>query len=377
MSGLRIAVDALGLPPVGGARTSTLNWLLALAERGQEHHYLVFVSQAETVLTSLPNVEQRIVEIRHRLRVRVWAQLRLPAVLAAEEVHLLHCMKNLGVIGAPCPTIVTVNDLTHVILEEIYPWVDRLYWRRLQPCVLRHAARVIAISENTRRDLERFYDLNGTRIVTIYPSCSMEFRRSYAAEDLERVRAKYDLPDSFLLYVGGLGVHKNVVTLIRAFRLIHDEVHHGLVLVGGEHHTTSDHRLASEVSELGLTERVLILGSIPQEDLPPLYHLADLFLTASLNEGFGLVLLESMACGTPILAAATGSIPEVVGHAAKLVADPFDAQAFADSIRALLTEPETCAEMSAEGLERSRAFTWERTADQTLALYEEVVSERR
>jgi len=373
---LRIAIDALGLPPFGGAKASALGWLAALGRYGRENHYLVFLSRPEEVLSPFPNIEQRVIQMHNRFAVRIWAQLRLPRLLAREKVDLLHSMKNLSVFGVPCPTIITINDLSHVILRDLYPWADGLYWQTIQPRILRRATQIIAISENTKRDLARFYGLEANKIVTIYPSCDDRFRQPCEPKELERVRAKHDLPESLLLYVGGLGVHKNVTTLVRAFARIADEIPHGLVLVGGAHHTTSDRGLAQEVAALGLADRVWILGSVPEEDLPPLYHLADLFLLASLNEGFGLVLLEAMACGTPVLAARSGSVPEVVGNAGWLVDNPLDAEEFATAIVALLADRDMLAEMSARGLERSRIFTWEQTAKRTLTLYREMANEQ-
>ncbi len=374
---MRIAIDALGLPPFGGAKASVLGWLAALGRYDRENYYLVFLSShAEEALSSFPHIEQRVVPFRNRFTVRIGAQFWLPRLLARENVDLLHSMKNLSVLGAPCPTIVTINDLSHIVLRDLYPWIDGLYWQVIQPRILRHAARVIAISENTRHDLVRFYGLEADKIVTLHPSCNDRFRQPCESRELERVRAKYGLPESVLLYVGGLGVHKNVITLVRAFARIAGEIRHGLVLVGGAHHTTSDRGLAQEVTALGLANRVWMLGSIPLEDLAVLYHLADLFLLASLNEGFGLVLLEAMACGTPVLAARTGSVPEVVGDCAWLLDDPLDVEGFTTAVAALLADHGRLAQMSTKGLERSRMFTWKRTAERTLTLYREVASDQ-
>jgi glycosyltransferase involved in cell wall biosynthesis len=167
-------------------------------------------------------------------------------------------------------------------------------------------------------------------------------------------------------------VHKNVKTLIRAFAYVAREVPHGLVLVRGAQHTSSDHTIEQEASILGLEDRVWILGPIPDDELPYFYHLADLFVLVSLNEGFGLALLEAMACGTPVLATCAGGVPEVVGDAACLLDNPTDPKVVADMILSLLSDRERLAEMRAKGLARSQEFTWERTAKLTLELYERV-----
>ncbi|MBM4431881.1 MAG: glycosyltransferase family 4 protein, partial [Chloroflexi bacterium] len=369
---MRIAIDALALPAFGGAKSSALGWLTALARYDRNNHYLAFLSRPEEALLPCANVEQRLVPVHNRLAVRLWAQVQLPRLLAREQVDVLHSMKNLSVFAAPCPTIVTINDLSHLILRHLYPRIDGLYWQLVQPQILRRARRVIAISENTRHDLQRFYGLSAHKVVTIYPSCHDLFRQSCPLEELERVRSQYVLPQSMLLYVGGLGVHKNVITLLRAFARVAAQIPHGLVLVGGAHHTSSDLTLSRAIEALGLVGRVWMLGPVPLEDLVPLYQLADLFLLASLNEGFGLVLLEAMVCGLPVLAARRGSVAEVVGECACLVDDPQDIEGFSRGIVTLLADRQRLERMRTCGLQRSQMFTWEGTAKRTLALYEEV-----
>ncbi len=369
---MQIAIDALGLPPFGGARVSTVSWLAALATHSTENRYVVFLSHPEESLRPFPHVEQRIVGLRNRFAVRVWAEVALPRMLARERVGLLHSMKNLGVFSAQCPTVITVNDLTHVVLRHLYPRVDSLYWQYFQPRVLRRAAKIIAISHSTKRDLLRFYRLRECNIAVIYPSCDEVFRRPCADADIERVRGRYHLPQRILLYVGGLGIHKNVITLVRAFEAAAREISHGLVIVGGTHHTSSDRAVAAYVSAAGLDKRVWLLGSVPREDLPPLYRMADLFISVSLNEGFGLALLEAMASGTPVLAGRTSSIPEVVGEAGCLVDDPTDADALCSEILRLTADHDRLRSMSTQGLRRSQLFSWKVAADRTLALYREV-----
>lgn len=369
---MRIAIDALGLPELGGARTSAIGWIKALGEYDKENHYTVYVSHHDETLSRFPNIEQRVIPIRNRFAVRLWAQFCLPYLLVRERVHLLHCMKNLGIIGATCPVIITINDLSHMILRDLYPWIDGFYWQFIQPFVLRNAARIIAISENTKRDLVRFYRLNPNKIVTIYPSCDDRFRQRCKSYMIKQIQTKYKLPGAFILYVGSLGIHKNVKTLIQAFARVADEIPHGLVIVHGARHTTSDHTVEQEVNALGLRDRVWLLGPVPDDELPCFYQLADLFVLLSLNEGFGLVLLEAMACGTPILAARSGSIPEVVGDAAYLLDKPRDPDSVAAALLEVLSNPKRLSELRAKGLARSLDFTWERTAKRTLALYEEV-----
>jgi glycosyltransferase involved in cell wall biosynthesis len=367
---MRIAIDALGLPILGGARSSALGWIKALGKYGVDNYYLVYLSRHEKSLSEFPNINQVVVPIHNRFAIRIWAQAFLPYLLARYRIDVLHCMKNLGIIGTHCPIIVTINDLSHLILRHLYPWPDGFYWRFIQPLILQRVNKIIAISESTRQDLIRFYHLDPNKIVTIYPSYDEQFCQPFQQWKAKQLRSKYGLPDSFVLYVGSFGLHKNIKTLIRAFSYVAKEVPHGLVLVRGAHHTSSDRTIEQEVNFWGLEGRVRILGPIPDDELPYFYYLADLFVLISLNEGFGLVLLEAMACGTPVLATRVGGVPEVVGDAGCLLDNPTDPKAVADAILNLLSDQERLNEMKAKGLVRSQKFTWERTAKLTLELYE-------
>lgn len=372
---MRIIVDALGLPAVGGARNSALGWLRALAAQGAENEYIVYVSRREEVLAAYPNVTQRVISIGNRFAVRLWAQAQLPPAVRRERADLLHFTKNLGVVGAPCPTVVTVNDLTHLILADQYPAIDSAYWRYIQPWLLRRADGIIAISESVKRDLLHWYDLDESRITVIYPACASHFHTRHSPEALSALRERHGLRDRLLLYAGGYGVHKNVKTLIHAMAHLATHIPHDLVLVGGYHHTTSDHHLEDLAEQLGVADRVRFLGIVSDEDLAMLYQAADLFVSASLNEGFGLVFLESMISGTPVVAAARGAAAEVVGEAGRFVDDALDSVTFSSAILDVLSCPQTLAQLKEKSLSQSRLYSWEKTAAATLNLYRQLVGD--
>jgi len=367
---MKIVLDALGLPRFGGARSSAVGWLAALAEHGPEHHYWVFVSRHEPELAGFSNLEQRIAPAMNRFLVRIWAQLAIPVFLRRVGADVFHATKNLSIVGAPCPTVITVNDLTHVMLSQYYPWLDNVYWERIQPRMLRRAARIIAISESTRQGLIRYYGLDGHKVTVIHPASHLRYRQVADQATCAAVRKRHGLPESYILYVGGLGLHKNVGSLVAGFDAIAGRVPHGLVLVGGNYHTSSDRALFSEVAESGRERRIWLLNAVPEEDMPAIYQMADLFVLPSLNEGFGLTLLEAMTCGVPVVASRAGAIPEVVGDAGCLLEDARDQRALAETMLALLDSPQERAILRERGSTRAAAFSWETTARKTLALYD-------
>lgn len=369
---MKIVLDALGLPRFGGARSSAVGWLTALAEHGSEHQFWVFVSRPEPELSGFPNLQQRIAPVTNRLLVRIWAQVTIPVFLRRVNADLFHATKNLGIIGAPCPMIVTINDLTHVILAEYYPWLDRMYWKWAQPWILRQSARVIAISKNTRQELLLYYGLDEHSTVVIYPSYHPRYQRAVDTATRAAVRKRYDLPESYILYVGGLGLHKNVSTLVASYNVIAGRILQGLVLVGGHYHTSSDQALLRQIVEHGNTRRIRLLDAVPEEDMPAIYQMADIFVLPSLNEGFGLTLIEAMVSGVPVIAGRTSAIPEVVGNAGYLLDDVRDQDALAQAMLTLANSPAQRALLAQLGQERARTFSWHSTAQLTLALYADV-----
>jgi glycosyltransferase involved in cell wall biosynthesis len=373
---VKVVLDGLGLPRFGGARSSALGWMVALARQAADNRYSVFLSRPEPELAAEANLEQRLAPRANRFTVRMWAQTTIPAHLRASGADLYHATKNLAVWGAPCPTVITINDLTHVLLSSLYPRSDRLFWEHLQPVMLRRAQRIIAISQTTRRHLIDHYGLDENQVVVIYPGCQERFSAPVDAATRARVRAAYRLPGRYILYVGGLAKHKNIETLVNAFRSVAGEMPHHLVLVGGRYHTSSDEQLWRLIRE-GRYERVSLLDAVPDDDMPALYQMAEMFVLPSLNEGFGLTLLEAMAGGVPVIASRRGAMPEVVGDAGLLIGDPGDARLFAGALLALANDPVARATLQGASRKRAAAFTWEATARQTLAVYEDVCTEWR
>jgi glycosyltransferase involved in cell wall biosynthesis len=265
--------------------------------------------------------------------------------------------------------------LTRLYYPTMFSRVDVLYWRWVQRILLHRIDCIIAISESTKRDLVRFYHLPPEKIHVIFPAISAQFKRQKGTEEVRQsVLEKYHIQPPYILSVGGMAVHKNVYTALRAFYALLDRgllSDYTFVIVGDQVHTHNDKRLF-ELAHQRQQKHVCFTGLVDDEEIPYIYSSASLLVYPSLYEGFGLVALEAMRCGTPVLASRLGSVPEVVGDAACFLEDPLDIASFADTLAALLTNPRRLADMRARGLQRSLAFTWEATAAQTLALYDEV-----
>jgi len=232
--------------------------------------------------------------------------------------------------------------------------------------------KLIAISESTARDLRLHYQIPSEKIEVIHHGISKEFHHCAQAE-IEAVRAKYHLPEKYLLHVGRIDVRKNLTRLAEAFNLFKKESGFSgkLVLVGEEYKKCPDKRLIPTINRLGLEKEVIFAGGIPEKDLSPVYSGATAFVFPSLHEGFGLVTLEAMACQIPVITHKSDAVSEVVGDAAMFV-DAEDVAQLAHAMGEIIQNEELRNDLINKGVLRARQFTWECCAQKTLNVYSNV-----
>lgn len=294
----------------------------------------------------------------------LWSVARTARRVGADLFHAPHYVLPYGL---PCPAVVTVHDLIHLRFPEHRTPLETAYARRTVARALRNAARTLTVSETTRRELvERFGDVAARAVVT--PNAVDErFRAAAEPSEQASTLARLDLAPGYLLFVGNPKPHKNLEALLAARARL--EASRGeaprLVVVGGTPSLASDER-GSAVRSLGVVEAA---------DLPALYGGALALVVPSLWEGFGLPALEAMACGTPVVAADRGALPEVVGDAA-LLFDPTDAGAFDAALARIVDDASLRADLARRGPARAARFTWAETARATLSVYRDVLAER-
>ena len=309
-------------------------------------------------LLSRPNVEARPFpyDIYHPLEQPL---LALDLARARLDVHYVPYFP--APLLAPVRLVVTVHDLIldHEARYQTGRWV-RYYYRPMMRLAPRRVARIVAVSEATARDLQAFYRVPRGKVAVVPEAADPRFRPVTDGAVLAAVRERYHLPERFVVAVGVRRPHKNLSVLIEAFALARDEIPHALVLAGEAHARYHDD-VPETAARLGLADRLLELGHVPDADLPALYTLADLYAVPSLEEGFGLPALEAMSSGTPVVASNTSSLPEVVGEAG-LLADPRDPADFARAIVRAVGDRDLHARLRALGLARAAEFSWDETA---------------
>lgn len=295
----------------------------------------------------------------------LWVQSGLRVGVSRARAGLLLNLMPEGLLFPSIPQLTVVHDLLPLRYPAEYPR-QQYYFRHYVPAVLRCSRGVIVISESTRRDVLRFYP--DVRPEKVHVVLSGYDSRRFAAEPLDEARGD----DRYALYLGNVMPHKNLERLVEAFALVARRTPCRLVLrgTGRPVHVA---RLRGRIADLGIESRVDWQPYASAEDIGALYRRARVLVLPSIYEGFGLTALEAMACGTPVVASNTSSIPEVVGDAA-LTVDPLDASAIAEAMTRVLTDDVLAKDLRARGVARAGAFSWEKTARAVQAVMREVAA---
>jgi glycosyltransferase involved in cell wall biosynthesis len=296
-----------------------------------------------------------------------WEQTAWPAHLWRQQCELLHSMAFVTPLWAPCPAVITVYDLSFLHFPERFPPLQRWYLTSQTRRSCRAARRVITISQATRQDVHHYFQVPLERITVAYPGVDAHYQ-VLSPTAVSEFRQAQGI-GRFLLHVGTLQPRKNIPLLLEALALLPDKSLH-LVLVGGKGWLYDE--IFARITALDLTQRVHFAGYVPDELLPLWYNAAELLIFPSVYEGFGFPVVEAMACGTPVLAANTSSLPEAVGDAGQLF-DPQNAQELANQITAVLQDTAVVHTMRSKGLAQASQFTWEQTGQQTINAYEQAL----
>jgi glycosyltransferase involved in cell wall biosynthesis len=303
----------------------------------------------------------------------VWFQLKLPLIMKKNKIDLFHGTMAVLPMLSDVPSVVTIYDLVLEILPGSMHWKNWLPLKILMKASADKSTRIIAISENTKKDIMKFFGIEQEKIKVIYPGISNNFCPCKMEND-RLILNNFNLSPGYILTVGTLEPRKNINRLLNAYKMLvsGEENIPQLVIVGGQGWLSQD--INELVDTLGLREKVIFTGYVPDSDLPALYRGAEMLIYPSLYEGFGFPPLEAMACGIPVISSNISSIPEVVGDAGILV-DPYSPDDMARAIAEVLRNEELRTHLKSAGITRSVLFSWDKTAQETVKLYHEVVEE--
>jgi len=361
---LRVGLDARLLAyRRAGIGNYVLGLLEGLRQIGQEDRLVVLTSRKhDPADPALAGLRRRVLLTPPHHR---WEQVGLAVELARLRLDVYHQPDFIPPLRRRFPAVATVHDLAFLRQPDLLTPESRRYYGQIGAAV-RSAERTIAVSQCTRRDLIDLVGAPPERVEVVYEAAAAGFRPQ-SAERVAAARRDRGLPGEYFLFVGTREPRKNLPRLLTAYaRLAEADAAPDLAVVGSPGWLAGE--LESRAASLAIERRVHWLVGVPGSELPALYAGAVALVLPSLYEGFGLPVLEAMACGAPVVCSDAGSLPEIAGGAAVLF-DPTDVGAIADAMRRVWREPSLRDDLRGRGRERSAAFSWRRAADETLDVY--------
>jgi glycosyltransferase involved in cell wall biosynthesis len=302
----------------------------------------------------------------------IWEFFTLPVKIFVSHPDIFHALSLQAPIYCNCPLIVTILDPSILLFPQYFNWWFRNHSRYILPLVARRADKIITISEFSKNEIHRYLNIPLEKIVVTYVGVSSLFTKFNSNDPrIANFCARNQIEQPFILHVGSFEPRKNIPALLEAYAILKKKgvCQHSLVFTGGTRWKSSG--IISKIEELRLQNDISILGYIPEEELPVLYNAADLLVYPSLYEGFGMPVVEAMACGCPIITSNIASLPEITGTAGIMV-NPNDYNELADAISMVIQDSQLKQKMRQQGLEQAKFFSWERCAQQTMSIYKQV-----
>ncbi len=303
----------------------------------------------------------------------LWRIGGINSQLKRDNIDIFHGLSNeipLGIEKTGIASVVTIHDLIFLRFPKFYKPIDRFIYNTKFRYACNHARRIIAVSDCTKRDIIKFYNINPDKIDVIHQNCHPIFSQELPSHDINRVKMAYNLPDKFILYVGTIEARKNALLAIKALPHIDPSIH--MILVGRK--TTYINELYSYINNNRLNNRVHFIHDMDLTDLPAMYHMARLFVFPSRYEGFGIPILEALTSGTPVIAA-TGSCLEEAGGASSIYIDPDDTKGMIDAINAIFTNDTLYHHMKNEGLNYIQRFDNTQMVKSLLSTYNKALNQ--
>lgn len=376
---MRIGIEAQRLfrKKKHGMEVVALELIKNLQRIDQKNQYTVFVRDGEDPCIEETNNFK--IKIIKSLSFADWEQIWLPRALKKEKLDILHCTSNTAPLFIKIPLLLTLHDV--IFLESIdfggsaYQNFGNLYRRVVVPRASKMAKTIITVSDFERENIIKKLRLTKEKINTVYNAKSDEFKKIENAPLLKQFKDKYELPERFILHLGNTAPRKNTVGVLKAYAVYCNLVTNPYPLVINSLGKEKISRLISTHNiDMGqYLDHIIALDYIEKEDLPSLYNLSSIFLYPSFREGFGLPILEAMACGTPVITSNVSSMPEVAGDAAILV-NPNEPQEIANAMAQLTNNAELVAQKIENGIKQADEFSWKRTASKTLDFYHSLIT---
>ncbi|MEA2097547.1 MAG: glycosyltransferase family 1 protein [Patescibacteria group bacterium] len=364
----------------GYAQTGIGNYIRHLLhhifETDKKNKYVIFLMPEEYDKFNLPN--ERIKKIKVSAKWYGWKeQLLFPFQLYKENLDLMHFTHFNSPILYFKKSIVTIHDITPYFFpgHKMKSIIRKVGFKTVFFSSVKKATKVIAVSKNTKNDIVEHFKINKNKIRVIYEGVDEQFKIIIDNQRTAKIKEKYNITKPFIFYTGVWRNHKNLVGLIKAFEILRNKykLDYQLVLGGKEDPYYPEVRKKWE--ELKLEQEIIRTGFIDQKDLPLFYNIAEAFIIPSFYEGFGLIGLESFACGTPVISSNTTSIPEILGDAT-IYFNPNSSEEMAEKIKLVLTNKKLYNELTEKGFKQIEKYSWEKMGRETIEIYGKILDIR-
>ncbi|MDD3006436.1 MAG: glycosyltransferase family 1 protein [Candidatus Pacebacteria bacterium] len=360
----------------GYAQTGIGNYIRHLLEYifkiDHVNNYVVFLMPEEFDNFQVPN--ERVRKVMTTCKWYSWKeQLIFPFTLYKENLDLMHFTHFNSPILYGKKSIITIHDVTpyffpgHKMKSPLRRWSFRLVFYSS----VKKAKKIIAVSQSTKNDIIKYFKIKPGKIQVIYEGADEQFRILEDRIIVEDLRRKYGLRKPFLFYTGVWRNHKNLVGLIKAFKIVKEKYHLDIDLVLGGKEDPYYPEVRETWEKLGLQNNIIPVGFIDQTELPVFYNAADAFVIPSFYEGFGLIGLEAMSCGTPVISSDRTSLPEVLGKGA-IYFDPDRPEKIAEKICLVFTDKNLYNELKRNGFLQIKKYSWNEMGKETLELYKKI-----
>lgn len=349
-----------------------INSLLRLDEKNQ---YIIFTNQPNLVRTHIAPSKNLTVQNLDHLKTRpkriLWEHFVLPRMAKNKGLDILHCPHYVcPLFNTTIPYVVTIHDTIAIDHPHWCKPSNALYYNLIIKQTIKKASKIIVPSHSTADNLKSHFSVNGSTINIIYPGIDPIFNTNKKLWRQNQIRIRYNLPLRYILFVGNIEPKKNILGLLNTYKLLQKKgLPHKLVLVGKK--GWKNKNVFGEILKTK-NENVIFTGYVDRPDLPFVYQMADVFVFASLYEGFGFPPLEAMACGTPVVASSSGALKETIKDSSYTV-DPQNPEDIAQAVYLLITNNNLRQKYIESGLKQSRRFNWNYAAEQTLSVYKEAL----
>jgi len=299
---------------------------------------------------------------------KFWTQFALPFNLffKKREIDIFFSPAHYAPRLSPIKTVVAIHDLAYFYYPQEFKKNDLWQLKSWTKYSVKKAAKIIAVSKNTKKDLVKFYQINPQKIAVVYNGYDTKrFNSQLSSSQIRKIKEKYKIGSDYIVYLGTLQPRKNIETLIKAFPQVNNRFNRLKLVIAGKKGWLYK-SIFAQVEKLKLEKGVIFTDFVPDEEIPFLLAGAKLFVLPSLYEGFGITALETMACGVPVLVSRVSSLPEVVGHAGRYIENPQNYSEISQKIIQILENPKLQKELSEKGIKQAQKFSWKKCAEKTL-----------